>query len=117
MLKRILFALFAFLSLGMAIAAVDINRAGEQELQALKGIGATKAKAIVQYRTENGPFKSIEDLRKVRGFGGKGAAFDKIKDQITVSSDDGKQKVAQPVLKEKERKVKEKVKTVQPEQK
>lgn len=51
---------------------VDINTADAATLAAgLNGIGAAKADAIVAYRTENGPFQSVEDLEKVKGIGAK----------------------------------------------
>lgn len=50
--------------------AVNINTATAQELaEALTGIGASKAEAIVRYRTQFGPFGSIEELTEVRGIG------------------------------------------------
>ena len=62
---------------------IDINRADPWLLEALPGIGETRAQAIVDYRSENGPFRRIEDLLKVSGIGE--ATFEKIKDLITVS--------------------------------
>jgi len=62
---------------------VDINRAEAWLLEALPGIGETRAKAIVAYREENGEFKRIEDLLKVKGIGE--GIFAEIKDYITVS--------------------------------
>ena len=61
---------------------VNINRADETELQTLTGIGPSKAEAIIQYRTENGPFKTIEDLKNISGIGEK--TFEKLKDDITI---------------------------------
>lgn len=61
---------------------VNINTASEEELGGIAGIGAGKAAAIVQYRTENGSFTSIEDIMKVSGI--KEGTFAKIKDRITV---------------------------------
>jgi competence protein ComEA len=52
-------------------APIDVNRATEEELIALKGIGPVLAKSIVEYRRKNGPFKSIDDLILVRGIGAK----------------------------------------------
>jgi competence protein ComEA len=52
-------------------AKVDINTASVDQLTKVKGIGPAKAKAIVEYRTKNGSFKSIEELGKVKGFGEK----------------------------------------------
>lgn len=48
-------------------ARVRVNAASERELEALRGIGPTKAKAIVAYRQANGPFASVSDLEKVPG--------------------------------------------------
>jgi competence ComEA-like helix-hairpin-helix protein len=48
---------------------VDINRASEDELRALPGVGAVLASRIVEARERDGPFGSIDDLRRVRGFG------------------------------------------------
>ncbi len=62
---------------------IDINRAEPWLLQALPGIGETRAQAIVDYRSGNGPFKRIEDLLQVEGIGE--GTFEKIKDYITVS--------------------------------
>jgi len=62
---------------------IDINRAEPRLLEALPGIGETRAQTIVDYRNENGPFKRIEDLLQVKGIGQ--GTFDKIKDCITVS--------------------------------
>jgi len=62
---------------------IDINRADPWILEALPGIGETRAQDIVDYRNENGPFKRIEDLLQVKGIGE--GIFEKIKDYITVS--------------------------------
>ena len=51
---------------------VDINTADAKTLAAeLRGVGDTTAAAIVAYRTANGPFKTVDDLRKVKGIGDK----------------------------------------------
>jgi len=51
---------------------VSINSATAEELsKALKGVGLKKAQAIVSYREEYGPFKSVDDLKQVPGMGGK----------------------------------------------
>ena len=50
---------------------VNINTASATELAGLKGIGDAKAKAIIEYREKNGPFKTVDDLRDVRGIGDK----------------------------------------------
>ena len=46
------------LTMGLALAQVNINSATVDQLDGLKGIGPTKAQAIVDYRKKNGPFKS-----------------------------------------------------------
>ncbi len=61
---------------------VNINTADIAGLTSLSGIGEAKAKAIIEYRSLNGNFKTIEDIMKVSGIGE--AAFGKIKDFITV---------------------------------
>ncbi|MBN1687937.1 MAG: helix-hairpin-helix domain-containing protein [Candidatus Omnitrophica bacterium] len=61
---------------------VNINKAGLEELQAIRGIGPALAERIVQFRKDNGPFETLEDLANVRGIGG--AKLQKIKSQISV---------------------------------
>jgi competence ComEA-like helix-hairpin-helix protein len=75
-MKRILLALFAFfVTCGLAFAAVDINSADETALDAIKGVGPAKAKAIVEERKKNGPFKSLDDVAaRVKGIGDKTVA-------------------------------------------
>ena len=57
----------------VAIAGpVDVNTADAKTLaRELQGIGMAKAEAIVSYREKNGPFKSADDLAKVKGVGKK----------------------------------------------
>ncbi len=47
---------------------VDLNSASEADLDALPGIGAARARAIVAYRREAGPFAAVSDLERVPGF-------------------------------------------------
>lgn len=61
---------------------ININTATAEQLITLNGIGATKAAAIINYRTEHGNFEHIEDIMQVSGIGQ--ATFDKIKDDICV---------------------------------
>ena len=63
----------AALPLDPAIAGkVNINTADAETIAAgLHGIGPVKAKAIIEYREENGPFKSVEELLNVKGIGPK----------------------------------------------
>jgi competence protein ComEA len=51
---------------------VDVNSADAKTLaRELQGVGMAKAEAIVSYREKNGPFKSADDLAKVKGLGKK----------------------------------------------
>lgn len=61
---------------------VNINIATVQELERLNGIGPAIAQRIIDYRQAHGPFKSIEDLKKVNGIGDK--KFADLKDSICV---------------------------------
>ena len=74
------------LSLPMLALAgqVNINTADAETIAAeLKGIGLSKAKAIVEYRTKHGPFQSVDDLSLVKGIGER--IVDKIRTDIQVS--------------------------------
>jgi competence protein ComEA len=65
---------------------VDINRADAVTIaKELQGIGPSRAQAIVQYREKNGAFKSVDDLRKVKGIGAK--TLDDNRANIRLSSD------------------------------
>lgn len=64
-------------------AAVDLNTATQAELEAVRGIGPAKAKAIVVHREKNGPFKTLDGLAEVKGFGK--ASVDKLKNELTVA--------------------------------
>ncbi|MCM3756940.1 helix-hairpin-helix domain-containing protein [Sporosarcina aquimarina] len=64
-------------------ALVNINTADETELMTLTGIGPAKASAIVKYRTEQGAFQTIEELKDISGIGQK--TFDALSDLITVN--------------------------------
>lgn len=89
-MKRITTLLFGMLAgIGMAVAAVNINTATQAELEAVKGIGAGKARAIVEHRDKNGPFKSLDDLAKVKGFGQK--SVDKLRTELTAGEASAKQ--------------------------
>jgi competence protein ComEA len=82
-MKRILLLIVALLFSGLALAATNINTATKEELEALSGIGPVKAQAIIDYRNANGPFKSPEDIMKVKGI--KEGEFGKIRNDIAVS--------------------------------
>jgi competence protein ComEA len=60
---------------------ININTASLDEFDSLPGIGPTIAQRIIDYRDENGPFQTIEDLMNVSGIGP--STFDNIKDLVT----------------------------------
>lgn len=64
---------------------VNINTATEDQIALLPGIGAKLATEITSYRTNNGDFKAIDDIKKVSGVGDK--KFEKIKNFVTVEGD------------------------------
>jgi competence protein ComEA len=65
-----------------AATKVNINTADEATLVSVKGIGKSRAKAIVAYREKNGPFKTVDDLTKVKGI--KEKSLNKFKGQLAV---------------------------------
>ena len=74
-------------------AALNLNTATKDELIALPGIGPAKAQAILDYRSANGGFKSVEELKDVKGIGAK--RFEKLKADLTVTPQ-AKAAVAKP---------------------
>ncbi len=62
---------------------ININTADENELQKIRGVGPAIAQRIIDFREQNGNFKSIDEIKKVRGIGEK--TFEKMKDSITVN--------------------------------
>jgi competence protein ComEA len=70
-------------NLGDPSALVNINTASLEELDTLPGIGPAIAQRIVEYRTANGPFETIEELMLVQGIGP--ATFAKLQERIVVN--------------------------------
>lgn len=67
-----------------ATAKININTAAAAELETLPRIGPKVAQRIVEFRSQNGNFKKIEEIMKVKGIGEK--LFNQIKDLITVET-------------------------------
>ena len=82
-MQRLLLALGLALCPVIALAAININTATKDEFVALPGIGPAKAQAIVDYRKAHGPFKTVEDLKDVKGIGAK--RFEKLKPDLAVT--------------------------------
>lgn len=61
---------------------INVNSADLKTLQKLPGIGEVKAKAIIEYREKNGGFRTIDELKNVKGIGEK--TFEKIKELVVV---------------------------------
>jgi competence protein ComEA len=66
------------------VEKLDLNRATEQDLEALPGIGPVLAERIVEYRQVRGVFRDVEQLRRVKGIGKK--KFDRIRSLVGVTS-------------------------------
>jgi competence protein ComEA len=97
-LGRRVFALAILATLGLAAplagaapgaderpTVVNLNTATADELEALPGIGAKKAEAILATRKERGGFKSVDEIVDVRGIGP--AQLEKLRPHLRVSSD------------------------------
>lgn len=96
-MKKILIVAFAALMLTFAsltYAAVDLNSATAAELESVKGIGPAKAKAIIEHREKSGPFKSVDDLKGIKGFGAK--TIEKLRPELTVGGAPAAPAVAAP---------------------
>lgn len=87
---RMLVTMLALLLCGALVAGepVDINTADAMVLaEAIKGVGAKKAQAIVAYREQHGPFSSVDELTQVRGIGQK--TIEDSRENLTVQPNDG----------------------------
>lgn len=63
---------------------VDLNQATLSDLEALPGIGPKLAQRVIEHRDENGPFRSVDDLRQVKGIGRK--KFDRLRPHVLVTN-------------------------------
>jgi len=82
-MHRLSLALGLLLVPAIALGAININTATKDELVALPGIGPAKAQAILDYRKAHGPFKTVEELKEVKGIGAK--RFEKLKPDLAIS--------------------------------
>lgn len=67
----------------VAVAAVNLNTATKEELIAVTGIGPARAQAILDYRAQHGAFKSVDELKDVKGIGAR--RFETLKAEFTVT--------------------------------
>jgi len=70
-MQRLLLLTLGALACSAAWAAVNLNSATQQQLETLKGIGPSKARAIIEYRQQHGPFTTLQQLSQVPGIGEK----------------------------------------------
>ena len=75
-------------ALAQEVPKLDLNRADQEELESLPGVGPYLAAQILDYREQLGPFQRVEDLMNVRGIGEK--KFELLKDLVTVGKKTGK---------------------------
>lgn len=95
-MKNLLLALAALLFVHASAAAVNLNTATKDDLVGLPGIGPAKAQAILDYRNQNGPFRAVEDVRKVKGIGEK--LFLQIRPELVVTGGAPKPPAAAPAV-------------------
>lgn len=81
-MSRWIITLALALASQLAVAAVNLNTATKDELVALSGIGPARAQAILDYRSQHGGFKSVDELKDVKGIGAR--RFEKLKADFTV---------------------------------
>ena len=67
-----------------ATAVVNLNTASRDELVAVPGIGPAKAQAIVEHRKSHGPFKSVDDLKQIKGF--RDRLVERLRPELTVAA-------------------------------
>lgn len=82
-MKKLLALLLTACLSSTAFAAINLNTATPQQLEEVKGLGPVKAKAIVDYRSKNGAFKTYADLEKVPGIGPK--LLEKLKGELVLT--------------------------------
>ena len=73
---------YTFKKKPLPLKRVNINTARESELMTLPGVGPVYVKRIIVYREKNGPFKSVEEIKRIKGIGEK--TFLKMKRYLTI---------------------------------
>lgn len=85
-MKKFFLIFVVFFGLNLSVlAGVDINTASQTDLESVKGLGPTKAKAIIEYREKHGTFRSVEDLTNVKGIGA--GTLRQLGDQVSVQEE------------------------------
>ena len=83
-IKTIILSFFLFLTVSVnAAETININTADKEALMMIAGVGEKRAEAIIDYRDQNGPFKSVDELANVKGIGE--GTVDKYKDKLVIS--------------------------------
>ena len=84
--RSLMFVCLVFFTSSLLAAPVNINQANADTIaKSLHGIGPGKAAAIVQFRNDNGPFKTVEELKYVKGIGKK--TLEKIREDVIIVSE------------------------------
>ncbi|MFI4925746.1 MAG: ComEA family DNA-binding protein [Vicinamibacteria bacterium] len=87
MLRRFVLCALALACAAAALpsqSTVNLNTASRDELVTVPGIGPAKALAIVEHRKTHGPFKSVDDLKQVKGFRDK--LVERLRPELTVAA-------------------------------
>ena len=87
MLRRFVLCALALACAAAALtaqSAVNLNTASRDELVTVPGIGPAKAQAIVEHRKAHGPFKSVDDLKQIKGFRDK--LVERLRPELTVAA-------------------------------
>ncbi|MFT5685782.1 MAG: competence protein ComEA [Myxococcota bacterium] len=96
-MRRFLFLIsLLWMMTSAAFAGVNVNTASQSELETLPGIGPSKAAAIMEYRSSNGPFTNVEQLDNVPGIGPATMSNLRTLVELGEESTDGAPQIAAP---------------------